>query len=273
MLPAPPRPLGPVTAGIRRACAGAVGILLVFGLAQLALWAGGVSQAVFPLPSTVLGGTVDVLRDGSFWTAASQTLISWAEGLGIAAVLGTSTGLLLGTLPQAEYAVRPLVEFLRPVPSVILLPLVLLIAQDSHGTEVVLIAFAATWPVLINTVYGIGEVDPLARQTLRSFGFGPAAVAWRVSLPSAAPFIATGVRIAASTAFVVAVAVELIGSGMNGIGNYLVQQEGGTAGVVPLLALAVLSGLIGLLINAALAGAERRAFRWHHMQAAAADSA
>jgi NitT/TauT family transport system permease protein len=137
----------------------------------------------------------------------------------------------------------------------------------------VLIVFAAVWPVLINTVYGIGEVDPLARQTLRSFGFGPFAVAWRVSLPSAAPFIATGVRLAASVAFVVAVAVELIGSGMNGIGNYLVQAESGTADVVPVLALAVLAGLLGLLINAVLAGAERRAFRWHHMQTAAADSA
>jgi NitT/TauT family transport system permease protein len=262
-----------MTAGVRRVCLGAAGMLLVFGVAQLALRAGRIDQAVFPLPTAVAGGTVDVLRDGSFWTAAVQTLTSWAEGLGTAAGLGVSAGLVLGTLPRAEYAVRPLVEFLRPVPSVILLPLVLLVVQNSHGTEVVLIAFAAVWPVLVNTVYGIGEVDPLARQTLRSFGFGPVAVAWRVSLPSAAPFIATGVRIAASVAFTVAIAVELIGSGMNGIGNYLVQQEGGTAGVVPLLALAVLSGLLGLLINAVLAGAERRAFRWHHLQAAAGDGA
>jgi NitT/TauT family transport system permease protein len=156
---------------------------------------------------------------------------------------------------------------------VILLPLVLLVVQESHATEVVLIVFAAVWPVLVNTVYGIDEVDPLAVQTLRSFGFGPVAVAWRVSLPSAAPFIATGVRLAASVAFVTAVAVELIGSGMNGIGNFLVQQESGTASVVPLLALAVLSGLLGLLLNAVLAGADRRVFRWHHMQTAAADSA
>jgi len=261
-----------MTAGVRRACLGAVGILLVFGAAQLALWAGGVDQAVFPLPSTVLSGTVDVLRDGSFWTATVQTLTSWAEGLGISVGLGVPVGLVLGTLPWAEYAVRPLVEFLRPIPSVILLPLVLLTVQDSSRTEVLLIVFATLWPVLINTIYGVGEVDPLARQTLRSFGFGPVAVAWRVSLPSAAPFIATGVRIAASVGFVVAVAVELVGSGMNGIGSYLVQVEGGTADVVPQLALALLAGLLGLLINAVLAGAEGRAFRWHHMQTAAADS-
>lgn len=269
----PPRPVGAMTVGIHRAFLGAVGILLAFGAAQLGMWAGGVDQAVFPLPSTVLNGTVDVLRDGSFWTATVQTLTSWAEGLGISAGLGVLLGLVLGALPWAEQAVRPLIEFLRPIPSVILLPLVLLIAQDSHSTEVLLIVFAAVWPVLLNTIYGIAEVDPLARQTLRSFGFGPASVAWRVSLPSAAPFIATGVRIAASVAFVVAVAVELVGSGMDGIGNYLVQEESGTGDVVPLLALAVLAGLLGLLINAVLAGAERKAFRWHLMQMAAADSA
>jgi NitT/TauT family transport system permease protein len=262
-----------MTGGIRRACLGVVGILLVFGAAQLVMGAGGVNQAVFPLPSTVLGGAADTLRDGSFWTATIQTLSAWAEALGISVGLGVPVGLVLGTLPWAEHAVRPLVEFLRPIPSVVLLPLVLLIVQNSAGTEVILIVFAAVWPVLINTIYGISEVDPLAKQTLRSFGFGPVAVAWRVSLPSAAPFIATGVRIAASVAFVVAIAVELIGSGMDGIGNYLVQEETGIAGVVPLLSLAVLGGVLGLLINAVLSGAEHRAFRWHHLQAAAADGA
>jgi NitT/TauT family transport system permease protein len=262
-----------VPSGIRRACLGAVGIAAFFGAVQFVLWAGGVNQAVYPLPSTVLDAAVDMLRDGSFWTAIASTLTNWAEGLAIAVGFGAVAGLVLGALPWAEHAVRPLIEFLRPIPSVILLPLVLLAVQDSHGTEVVLVAFAALWPVLINTVYGIGEVDPLAVQTLRSFGFGPVAVAWRVSLPSAAPFIVTGVRIAASVSFVVAVAVELIGSGMNGIGNYLVQEESGTASVVPLLAVAVLSGVIGLLLNAVLAGADRRVFRWHYLQTATAGSA
>ena len=124
-----------MTAAARRLSLGAAGVLLAFGLAQLSLWAGGVDQAVFPLPSTVLGSAVDMLRDGSFWTATIQTLTSSAEGLGIAVGFGVLVGLLLGTLPWAESAVRPLVEFLRPIPSVILLPLVLLIVQESHETD------------------------------------------------------------------------------------------------------------------------------------------
>lgn len=262
-----------MTATVRRVCLGAAGVLLAFGLAQFALWAGGVDQADFPLPSTVLGSAVDMLGDGAFWTAIIQTLTSWAEGLGIAVGCGVLVGMVLGTLPWAESAVRPLVEFLRPIPSVVLLPLVLILVQETHETEVVLVALAAVWPVLINTIYGIAEVDSLATQTLRTFGFPAWAVAWRVSLPSAAPFIATGVRIAASVAFVVAVAVELMGSGMGGLGGYLLQEQSGTAGVVPLLAVAVLAGLLGLLLNAVLAGADRRVFRWHHLQTATADMA
>jgi NitT/TauT family transport system permease protein len=262
-----------MTSGLRRASLGAVGVLLAFGVTQLVMLAAGVNQVLFPLPSTVLRGAADMLGNGAAWTATGQTMTAWAEALGIAVGLGVPVGLVLGTLPWAELALRPVIEFLRPLPSVTLLPLVLLIVENSAGTEVVLIVFAAMWPILINTIYGVGEVDPLAKQTLRCFGFGPVAVAWRVSLPSAAPFIATGIRIAASVGFVVAIAVELIGSGMNGIGNYLVQADADTADVVPLLAVAVWAGVLGLLINLVLSQAERRAFRWHHLQTVATGDA
>ena len=82
-------------------------------------------------------------------------------------------------------------------------------------TQVIAVVFAAVWPVLINTIYGVRQVDPVAVATMRSFGFGPLSIAGRVALPSAAPFIATGVRIAASLAFIVAVAVELVSTGID----------------------------------------------------------
>jgi NitT/TauT family transport system permease protein len=254
------------TGPLRRTCLGAAGIVAVFGAAQLAMWAGRVDQAVFPLPSTVLGGTWDLVSDGSFWASVAATLGVWVEAMAISVALAVPVGLLLGSLPWLEDAVRPVIEFLRPIPTVVLIPLVLLIVEDNTKTELVVIVLAAVWPILINTMYGVTEVDPVAKQTLRTFGFGPVAVAWRVSLPSAAPFIATGVRIAASTAFVVAVAAELIGAGMNGIGSYLTQvATSGSGGLTPILAVAIWSGLLGLVINAVFTGADRRAFRWHHI--------
>jgi len=240
----------------------------MFGLTELALWGGGVDPAVFPLPSTVLGQAVSLAANSAFVAAVGSTMAAWAEAMAITIAIAVPAGVLLGVLPKVESAVRPVIEFLRPLPSVVLVPLVVLIVQDNTGTEVVVIVFAAVWPVLINTVYGLREVDPAAKETLRSFGFGPLAVTWRVSLPSAAPFIATGVRIAASLAFVVAIAVELVGVGMSGIGAFAGQAQGGssTDAVAVMIAVAIWAGIIGLILNGVMVGAERRAFRWHHVR-------
>jgi len=248
----------------RRVYRGVAGLVLVAAAAQLALWAGGVSQDDFPLPSTVLTNAADLARNSMFLASVGSTMVAWAEAMAVTVVIGVPVGLLLGALPWAESAVRLVIEFLRPIPPVVLIPLVLLIVQDNLRTELVIIVYASVWPVLINTIYGVREVDPVAKETMRSFGFGPLTVAGRVSLPSAAPFIATGVRIAASVALVVAVATELIGSGMNGIGAYLTDLESGTSAAAPMIAVAVWAGLIGIVINAVFASAERRVFRWHY---------
>jgi NitT/TauT family transport system permease protein len=254
---------------LRRGYRGAAGLAFVFGAAQLALWAGRVSPAAFPLPSAVLDTAVQLATNGGFWSSVGSTMAAWVTAMAITIAIAVPAGLLLGTLRWAERALSPLVEFLRPFPAVVLVPLVLLIVQDDTSTEVVIIVYAATWPVLINTIYGVRSVSQLAKETLRSFGFGPLSIACRVSLPSAAPFAATGVRIAASLAFVVAVAVELVGTGMNGIGAFTAAAEGGTGDMAILIAVAVWSGLIGLAINAVFTGAERLAFRWHFALATA----
>lgn len=251
------------TVSAHRALRGAAGLVVLFGAAQLALWAGRVSPATFPLPTTVLGRAGDLGRNSAFVASVGDTMSVWAQAMVITVAIAVPAGLLLGTLGGAERALAPLIEFLRPFPAVVLIPLVLLIVQDDTRTEVVIVVYAAIWPVLINTTYGVRSVDPLARETLRGFGFGPLSIARRVSLPSAAPFAATGVRIAASLAFVVAVAAELVGTGMNGIGAFTAAEESGTGDMAVLIAVAVWAGLIGLVINAAFAGAERLAFRWH----------
>jgi len=254
---------------LRRGYRGAAGLLVVLGAAQLALWAGRVSPATFPPPSAVLDSAAHLAADGGFWASVGSTMTVWATAMAIAIAIAVPAGLALGTLRWAERALSPLLEFLRPFPGVVLIPLVLLIVQDDTKTEVVIIVYAAIWPVLINTIYGVRAVSQLGKETLRAFGFGPLSVACRVSAPSAAPFAATGVRVAASLAFVVAVAVELVGTGMNGIGAFTATEEGGTGDMAILIAVALWSGLIGLLINAVFGGAERLAFRWHFALAAA----
>lgn len=262
--PALPRAAAARWAVFRRGALGAAGLVVLFGVAQLAVWLSGANRLTFPLPSTVLGGVVSLAGTSAFWSSFGGTVSAWAEAMAITIVIGVPVGLLLGSFPAVQAVITPVIEFLRPIPSVVLVPTILLIVQDPMRTQVVAIVFAAIWPVLINTIYGIRNVDSVAVATLRSFGFGPLSIAGRVALPSAAPFIATGIRIAASLAFIVAVAVELVSTGVTGLGSYAGVTESGTVDLTPLLALAVWSGLFGLVINGAFAAADRRAFRWHH---------
>jgi NitT/TauT family transport system permease protein len=254
----------------RRVLLGIVGVVAVLGATELALWADGASSAVFPQPTAVLSSAASMTANAGFWAAVGQTMVTWGEAMAVTIVIAVPLGALFGMLPRVESALHPVLEFLRPVPAVVLFPLIQLIAEDNGSAVVATVVLAAVWPVLVNTVYGFREVDPAAKETLRAFGFGPFAVAGHVSLPSAAPFIATGVRIAASLAFVVAIAVELVGTGLNGLGAYAAGEQGAGNALTVLLATALWCGILGLALNAVFVAAERRAFRWHHALTGAA---
>lgn len=242
---------------------GAVGIAVFLCLAEAAARTGLIDDAVPPM-SAILAQAVALLGDPQFTTGVADTLQRWAVGLVLTVVVVVPAGIALGSFPPAERALRPIVEFLRPIPSIALIPLAILFFQDAFLAEIGIIVYAATWPVLINTIYAVREVDPLARETMRSFGFGPGAVLLRVALPSAAPFILTGVRISASIALIVAISTELFVPGAEGLGNFLILAQSGTDAVILVVATAIWSGFIGLAINALFVAAGRRVFRWHH---------
>ncbi|MEV4114890.1 ABC transporter permease subunit [Nonomuraea sp. NPDC049695] len=244
-----------------RAALGALGIAAFVALAELAGRIGLVPDVV-PHMSAVLAAAAELPLEAQFRADVLATLAACASGLAIAVAVAVPAGLLLGTVPFVERSVRPLVEFLRPIPSVSLIPVAMFLFAQSQDAKTALVVYTCTWPVLINTLYGLSDVDPLAKETLRSFGFGPVAVALRVSLPSAAPFIATGIRIAVSVTLIVAVSVELLAPGDGGIGAF--QSLAGSANRLDrMLAAPLWAGLIGLAANLLFTVAERRVFRWH----------
>jgi NitT/TauT family transport system permease protein len=252
---------------IRRVRRSILGVVVVLGAAELASLSGLVDPTLIPAPTTVVASAGNLVANGAFLADVAATLGVWVEAIAIAVAIAVPLGMVLGAVPWLEAAARPVLEFLRPIPSVTLIPLVLLVLHNDVRTQVAVVVYASLWPVLINTMYGLRDVDPLAKQTLRSFGFTPAAVLRRVSLPSAAPFIATGVRLAASIGFVVAIGAELIGGGVNGIGVFLIQTGSGAGHTDQLLAATIWAGLFGLAVNALLTRLERRAFPWHHARA------
>lgn len=242
---------------------GLAGLAALAGISQLLAVTGLVSPAYLPPASTVLARAGRLAADPAFLGNVAATMRAWAIGLVVAVVIGVCAGLLLGGLPGLHTAVHPILEFLRPIPSVALIPLVSLILGAGLKTEGTLVVYAATWPVLYNTTYGLLEVDPVTQDTLRVFGFGRLAVLWRVSLPAAAPFVATGVRLAAGVALILAVGTEILSGFGDGLGVFIAQAQQQPAGTTDVLAGTVWAGALGLFINAVLVRAEGRLLHWH----------
>ncbi|HEY9476164.1 MAG TPA: ABC transporter permease subunit [Mycobacteriales bacterium] len=226
--------------------------------------AGIVDRSYLPPASTVLVRAATLPGRADFLSALGATMAAWAVGLTIATVAATAAGLLLGSLPGVNAAAAALVEFLRPVPSVALIPLAGLVLGSGLAMKTSIIVYASIWPVLYNTIYGLGDVDPTARDTLRAFGFGPVHVLWRVSLPSATPFIATGIRLASAVALILTISTEMLTGVGTGLGVYIESASTAAGNADVVLACAVWAGVLGLVINTVFVAAERRIFRWHH---------
>jgi ABC-type nitrate/sulfonate/bicarbonate transport system permease component len=259
----------PVRLAPRRLTEWAVFVLSIG--AALAFWelisrTGVISEKDLPSMSTSFHELWRLMQTGAFWTAFLQTVRGWALGLAVATVLAVPIGIFLGSSEFAARAFRVPIEFLRPIPSAALIPLLFLTLGTTLKSEVFLAAFGAFWPLLVQTMYGVHDVDPIALDTARSFGLSRFDRLWRVKLPSAVPYIATGLRISSTVALILAFTAELF-MGTPGLGqkvNYA--QAFGLDD--QLYAYALATGFLGVLIHLAMSAVERRALRWHPSQRA-----
>jgi NitT/TauT family transport system permease protein len=258
--PLPRWPRSPRAARLSRGLAGVIAFILLAQLIGLAI-----PVSVLPRMFTVLVQAARLAGEGRFLADLGGTVQAWFLGLLLATLIGVPLGLLLGTLPGVRFATRAVVEFLRPVPSVALILLVSLVLGSGLRMTLTLITYGCLWPIMYNTIAGLDDVDPVARETLRAFGFGRLAVVWFVSLRSAAPFIATGIRIASSVALILDIGAGYVIGRINGagIGAFIADAASGTANIPVILAATVWAGVLGLILNAVLLLLERRLLPWH----------
>lgn len=243
---------------------GVLGLLLLGGALELLTRVGMISPTSVPPATSMLLAAARLTVDPTFLAHAGATLAAWAGGLAVAALVAVPVGIALGSSNRAYRASIAAVELLRPIPSVALVPLAILLWGRGLDMKVLLVAYASSWPLLLNTIYGVHAIDPVAHETARVFGLGPAAIRRRVSLPAASPFVLAGLRIAAPIALIVAVSAELVGGGQLGIGVWMLANS--QAGVPRDLLFGgiVITGVIGLALSGLLVAVERRLVGWHH---------
>jgi ABC-type nitrate/sulfonate/bicarbonate transport system permease component len=197
---------------------------------------------------------------GQLWGHIAATLERVALGFSTGAVLAIGIGLPCGHFRFIRNIVEPVVELLRPIPPLAMLPLFIVWVGIGETSKVGFITYATFFPMFLTTVHAVGQMDPLLVRAAQSLGARPAQLFLRVILPAALPDMLTGVRLGIALSFFVIVISEFIGAEA-GLGFLI--NDGRSFFLVPqMLGAAVLLGLFGYGGNAVVRSVERRLLRW-----------
>jgi ABC-type nitrate/sulfonate/bicarbonate transport system permease component len=240
---------------------GLIGLAGLVAVVELAPRTGLVDEHYLPPFSAMVSSLVEQARTAEFWQSLLETLRGWAVGLTIAVVAGVALGIVIGGIPPVRAALNSTIEFLRPIPSVALIPLAVLLFGTDMRSTLLLVVYAAFWQVLVQVLYGVRDVDPVARETARSYRFRRLTQVRTVIWPTALPYVLTGFRLGAAVALILEITGELI-IGSPGLGKQIAVSQSSGA-VASMYALVIVVGLIGVGVNVLARATERRALRWH----------
>lgn len=237
-----------------------IALVLMLALWQVAIIA-GVLPSMTPGVPDVVAGIWSAIISPTFWSALGQTLLAATTGWVISCVVGVVLGLLIGSIWWLDKSTSFVVEFGRAFPTIALMPVVMLLLGATTSMEITVVVLSAVWPVLVQSILGSRRLDAGIVDTVRVFRIPPALRFRRVLLPAALPFIATGVRISASIAILVAVGVEVL-TQVPGLGRLItLAQEAQRWDMA--FAYLFFAGLFGWTIAVVLARAEKKLLAWN----------
>jgi NitT/TauT family transport system permease protein len=233
--------------------------------AVLALWeilsrVGVLSEDGFSRPSRFFVAGGRALADGTLLYETAQTFAAAAQALAIAALAGIVLGAILGLFRPLERAAQLTIDALRPIPSVALIPLALLLFGFSRDMSAAVAAFACFWPILIVTIAAVRGIDVRLIEVGRLLGFSLPQIIAKFALPAALPGILVGIRVAAGIAIVVTVTTEIV-TNPRGLG-FAMTMAAQSLQADLVWATLLWVGVIGWLVNWGLERLERRWLRY-----------
>lgn len=245
----------------RNALLGLAGILVFLAIWEIASRTGLVNARYLPPPTEVIPQLFAIATFPDFWRAVGDTVLAWGLGMIIALVLASVLGVVIGLSPFLRRATNSTVEFLRPIPSVALIPLAVLLFGIRIESTLLLVVYAAFWQIFIQVLYGVADVDQVAMSTGRSYGFSKWQRIRDIIFPTALPYLMTGIRLASAIALILAITAQLI-IGTPGLG-YEIAFAQNAGNYATMYALSIATGLLGVLINLGARALERRLLSWH----------
>lgn len=226
--------------------------------AVIGLWwmlSGSSGSLFFPPARQILRAFRANWLSADFVTVVVPSLWRVSLGMTIGFAAGVGVGAVVGAVRRLEPFVKPQLEFMRALPPILAMPPTILVLGTGDAMKVGVIATSAVWPILLGTLDGVRSVEPERHDMAKIFGLGWSARMRWIVLPTAVPYIWSGVRAATPIAFVVMVAAEYYSS-VNGIGNFI-SQTSTSFRLADMWSAVVLLGLIGVAVNSLVAYAGR----------------
>jgi ABC-type nitrate/sulfonate/bicarbonate transport system permease component len=235
-------------------------LLPVAALVLLEIWARATqlqSDSLAP-PTAIAAALAEAFRDGSVLTATRDTLISAFAGLAIGGAIGLAFGIALGIFRVFDRLMEVTVEAIRPIPSIALLPIALIALGFGYRMEILIVAFACVWPILILSRAAVAGIEPRLMEVSRALRLSPLDQVLKIVIPAALPRIFLAFRLAAGIALIVAVTVEITINPI-GLGAAIMTAQQALRPDL-MLAYLVWIGVVGYLLNSGLVVAQRYLF-------------
>lgn len=235
-------------------------IVVAIGVWQAVVDTGVVSAHFLASPTSIVSSLVHGFSTGTVTSDLGVSMYRIAIGWLIGCVLGYVVGMAIGSLHWLHELFNPILEFIRPVSPVALIPVAILLLGIGNASKFAIVAFACFWPVLLNTVGGVQSISQHHRRIGKALGFSRREEIVHVLLPGSLPDAFVGLRLAAGIAFVVIVAAEFVGA-TNGLG-YLILSAEQSFNTPLMYGAIVMLAFLGWVANLVLVGLERSLIRW-----------
>ena len=220
--------------------------------------------STLPPPSKVYKDTKELIFDpffdnggldkGLFWHL-SASLLRVAYGYALAAVVGIGLGTLVGQSVWAMRGLDPIFQVLRTIPPLAWLPLALAAFRDGQPSAIFVIFITSIWPIIINTAVGIRNIPQDYRNVAAVVQLNPLEFFWKVMLPSAAPYIFTGLRIGIGLSWLAIIAAEMLIGGV-GIG-FFIWDAWNSSHISEIILALFYVGIVGFVLDRLIAGLGR----------------
>jgi NitT/TauT family transport system permease protein len=248
---------------IRSIRRGGITLLVVATAYEAAARSGYFAPALMPPLGAVAHTLITSILDGSMLLHAAATLYRVLVGFGLAVAVGLPLGVMMARFRAVENFVLPLASALMPIPSLAWVPVFILWFGLGDTVTILIVFYAALFPMLLNTWTGVRAVNPIWLRAAGAMGAGERALFWKVIIPGASPFIIAGLRQSFLRAWVAVIGAEMLAASDYGLGWVIFDAKEFLDTDVMLASLVVI-GCIGFVTERFVFGSIERAtiYRW-----------